>query len=79
MLNMSMCRNEDCKVKGLCIRYMAIPDTYQPYALFPVLNGKCQFYVATQNDDKLREFIKGTKRKKKKTKKLAFPLVFPMP
>lgn len=31
MVDLAMCKNEDCPVKKSCYRYLAKPDSYQSY------------------------------------------------
>lgn len=41
MPDISMCRNEKCKKKFRCYRFMAIPNTVQLYAQYEPIDGKC--------------------------------------
>ena len=46
MADISMCRNESCKLKKKCYRYTAIPSEFrQSYGLFALdENGKCNYF-----------------------------------
>lgn len=34
MPDITMCDNKKCVLRDMCYRYRAIPDRYQPYAMF---------------------------------------------
>lgn len=52
MVDISMCSNEDCKLKGSCYRYLAQPSNYQTYGLFcPSTDNHCEYYWGVSNED----------------------------
>lgn len=46
MPDISKCKNESCKLKETCYRYVCNPNDYQSYGVFEIdeETGKCKFY-----------------------------------
>jgi len=42
--DITMCMNENCKVKEQCYRYTAKPDKWQSYAMFSTEEEKCGYF-----------------------------------
>lgn len=60
MPDIALCRNIFCPSKGSCYRYKAIPNDYQSYGGFVVLEGedKCSYYW----EDNTKKRIRGKKK-----------------
>ena len=54
MPDISMCKNETCKLKKECYRYMATPSKYwQTYAdIEPNKKGDCDYFIKYLNPKK---------------------------
>lgn len=44
MNDITMCLNENCKVKDQCYRHTATPDKLQSYSMFSTDTEKCEYY-----------------------------------
>ena len=69
MADISMCFNHDCPSKGLCYRYMAIPDSeYQSCCDFVVPEGKkkCDSFIKLTKEEAKQLLRKQVERFTKK-------------
>ncbi|MFA5379359.1 MAG: hypothetical protein WC455_26620 [Dehalococcoidia bacterium] len=59
MPDITMCTNEDCKVKLSCYRYMAVPAPAQSYARFEWIAGVCFRCIWLTPYDKAKKIVSG--------------------
>ncbi len=56
MPDISMCDREECPVKRICYRFMAIPDPLQTYGSFsPTSEKGCDDFEPLMEGDKIRD------------------------
>lgn len=62
MPDISMCLNENCKLKHKCYRYCAIPsEHWQAYFTGNFIDGKCEYFWKIENsplNNKIRRLLK---------------------
>ena len=52
MMDLALCKNDECPSRGHCFRAVAVPSCHQVYGQFTVPAGKdrCRYYMPTQMD-----------------------------
>ena len=53
MLDISMCKGENCPIRDSCYRFTAIPDRFQSYGAFEefLVDGQCPWYWEVKYGD----------------------------